>query len=201
MLQAEFLSVIDASRCVGKVRFRRLKRAIERPMRAGYDDRGGTMSVWGDGSVTQEPPVRLTRMRASQKRITRGFKTSQRPKGTTGISPRTDEICPFCPCQVELSETQPIVDRSAGSESQKKGVNKGFPAQKRREQSGHRLARYGLNKTHVDVPSTPCKPKPLQTLPTKKRPRRAIPGSSYRSKEDENTHSSSKKTAKSKREA
>jgi len=178
MLQAEFLSVIDASRCVGKVRFRRLKRAIERPMRAGYDDRGGTMSVWGDGSVTQEPPVRLTRMRASQKRITCGFKTSQRPKQSTKFSPRTDEICSFWPCQVELGEAQPIVDRSASSGSRKKAVNKGFPAQKRRERSGHRLARYGLNKTHVDVPSTPSKPKPLQTLLSIQKPRRAIPGSS-----------------------
>ena len=178
MLQAEFLSAIDASRCVGKLRFRRLKRAIERPMRARYGDRGGTMSVWGDGSVTQEPPVRLTRMRASQKRITRGFKTSQRTRKSTKVSPRTDEICSFWPCQVELSETQPIVDRSASSGSRKKGVNEGLPTQKRREQSGHRLARYGLNKPHVDVPSTPSKPKPLQTLLTIQKPRRAIPGSS-----------------------
>ena len=137
-------------------------------MRVGYGDRGGTMSVRGDGSVAQVPPARLTRIRASQKRITRGFRTSQRPKKATKVSPRTDEICSFWPCQVELGEAQPIVDRSASSGSRKKGVNKCFPAQKRREQSEHRLARYGLNKTHVDVPSTPCKPKPLQALPTKK---------------------------------
>ena len=65
MLQAEFLSVIDASRCVEKVQFRRLKRAIERPMRVGYDDREGTMGFWRDGAVTQEPPDRLTRIGAS----------------------------------------------------------------------------------------------------------------------------------------
>ena len=76
MLQAEFPSVIDASRCVGKVRFRRLKRVIERPMRAGYDDREGAMDFWRDFAVAQEQPVRLTRIRASQERITRGFKTS-----------------------------------------------------------------------------------------------------------------------------
>lgn len=133
---------------------------------------------WRDGAITREPLVRLTRMRASQKRIDRGFKTSQRTKGTTRISSRTDEICSFWPCQAELGEAQPIHDRLASSGGRKKGVNEGFPAQKRREQSGRRLVRYDLNNSHVDVPSTPSKPKPLQTLLTIQKPRRAIPGSS-----------------------
>ena len=54
MLQAEFLSVIDASRCVGKVRFRRLKRAIERPIRAGYDDDGNGKMVLGEMVLEHE---------------------------------------------------------------------------------------------------------------------------------------------------
>ena len=133
---------------------------------------------WRDGAVTQEPLVRLTRMRASQKRIDRGFKKTQRAKGTTRISPRTDEICPFWSYQAEVGEAQPIRDRLASSGGPEKGMNEGFPAQKRREQSGRRLARYDVNKSHVDVPSTPSNPKPLQTLLTIQKPRGAIPGSS-----------------------
>ena len=45
MLQTRLSSVIDVNRCVGKVQIQRSKRAIERPMRAAYDNRNGEMVV------------------------------------------------------------------------------------------------------------------------------------------------------------
>ena len=78
----------------------------------------------------QEPLVRLMRMRASQKRIDRSFKTNQRTKVATKISLRTDKTCSSWSYQAELGEAQPIRGRLASSGSPKKGVNEGFPAQK-----------------------------------------------------------------------